>query len=135
MLWDNIVYILFILAFTTIMAFYVYAQQDASAVWADYYAKEIVKVVDTSQPGEAITLDVHRATIIAKDHQIPYNQIFSFDNLHHAVCVQLSRGRATCYGYFTDVLLTEPTIELGVPINVLHFNVTETSYAPGKVSS
>ena len=60
MLWDNIVYILFILAFTTIMAFYVYAQQDASAVWADYYAKEIVKVVDTSQPGEAITLDVHR---------------------------------------------------------------------------
>ncbi len=126
---DNIVYLIILIIFFVGMLAFVYSKMNGAAVWEDYYAKEIVKVIDLSKPGDEIVLDVHKATEIAQKNKVDFESIFKFDNIKNEVCVKLSAGRASCYGYFNnvDVAITSGNklIFLAEPVNRLHISIKE----------
>ena len=129
---DNIIYLILLIIFFFGMMTFVYSKMNGAAVWEDYYAKEIAKVIDRAEPG-AYVLDVHKATEVAKNNNLAdFNEIFSFDNLNNEICVKLSRGRASCYNYFGDVSVVRTSadrwIYLAEPVvegtrNRIHFSI------------
>jgi len=101
---------------------------NGAAIWEDYYAKDVVSVIDSAKPGDVIILDVQKATEIAKKNKITsFEEIFQFDNMKGELCVKLSRGRASCYSYFNNVNVAivhnNKWIHFLEPINRLHFQI------------
>lgn len=131
---DTVVNLIILLLFFLPLFFFVLQQQEGAGIWSDYYAKEIVKVIDFSEPGDEAWIDVHKATGIAKKNEVKsFSEIFRIDNAKNEVCVKLSAGRITCYNYFSDVdvvdldlILGETKNEEGEFVNVLYFKVIES---------
>lgn len=128
-LYTNVLFLIILIVFFVGMLSFVYSKMNSASVWEDYYAKEIVKVIDLSKPGDTIVIDVQRATEIAQKNKIAnFEQIFSFDNFNNEVCVKLSLGRASCYNYFNDVNVAivpgeNKWIFYAEPINRIHFSI------------
>ncbi len=120
---DTAVYLILLVLFFAGMVFFVFSQKDGAAAWSDIYAKEIVKVINLAEPGDEIELDVQKITGIAIQNEVNVDKIFYFDNEKKEVCVRLTTGRRSCYGYFNDVKITHDKLELGVPINILSFKI------------
>ena len=128
---DPVVYLILIVIFFVGMLFFVLQYEAGGIVWEDYYAKEIVKIIDFSKPGDKIEIDVHKATEIAKDNEVSsFSEIFQVNNKDKEVCVKLSKGRKTCYSYFNDVdvvnlelKLAEGKNEDNKEVNVLGFEI------------
>jgi len=137
---DNIIYLILLIIFFIGMLAFVNNKMNGAAVWEDYYAKEIVKVIDSSKPGDDIIIDVHKATEIAKKNKIDNEEIFSFTNFQNKVCVKLSAGRAGCYSYFNDVNvgISPPGnkwiyhAETSASVNRLHFSIFPKAGNEGK---
>ena len=127
---DNAVYLILVVLFFFGMVMFIDGQRSGAGVWEDYYAKEIVKVVNLAEPGDEIVLNVHSGTKIAKDNNVvSFSEIFEFDNSQNRVCVKLSTARKTCYSYFNDVDIVDWDLELAsgtdLETNVLKFKVVE----------
>ncbi len=123
---QNVLYIIIVIIFIVGIFLFVQNQQNGASIWEKYYAKEISKVINLAQPGDSITLDIHKATEIAQKNKLSsFSEIFQFDNSNNELCVKLSLGRKTCYSYFNNVDINNIKIELGTPINILKFEVTE----------
>ena len=123
-LMNNITYLLILIVFFIGMLYFVYSTANGSSVWSDFYAKEITKVIDSSRPGDYVSIDVRRATEIAAKNKVKFEDIFSFDNAKNEICVQLSSGRKSCFNYFNDVKVENYRVKLLDPVNVLSFEIT-----------
>lgn len=129
-LMSNVVFIILLVVFLVGMLMFVYSKMNGDSVYEDYYAKELVKVVDLAKPGDIVALDVHKATEIAKKNNIAdFKEIFSFDNNKNELCVKLSAGKASCYSYFNNVNVGDVWIEYAASVNgasknLLHFKVS-----------
>jgi hypothetical protein len=124
----NTVFITVLVLFVTLMFLFLYEKKDGAALQEDYYAKKIATIIDVAQPGDEISLDVHAATKIAKSNNIPFSDIFLFDNNQSEFCIKISSGRKTCYSYYNNVDVISPDIKLGQGaegINVLTFKISE----------
>lgn len=128
---DNVIYLVLLGIFIASITPFVLGQMNGGDVWADYYAKEIAKVIDFSKPGDKICLDVHKASEIAKNNNIrSFSEIFKIDNVKNEICVKLSSGRATCFDFFNDVDVINAGIELGFGKdgkNIFCFEINEAS--------
>ena len=126
---SNVVYFILTALFVIGLSVFVFGQMNGSGVWEEFYAKEIVKVINLAEPGDEITLDVHRGTVIAKENEVrSYSDMFRIDNANNEICVRLSSSRRTCYSYFNDVDVMDWKVELGVGKNggnILSFKVVE----------
>ncbi|MBI2632236.1 hypothetical protein HYW75_04485 [Candidatus Pacearchaeota archaeon] len=128
LLTENVIYLLLLVIFAVLMFFAVNGFKNSTAIWEDYYAKELTKVIDLSHLGEEIEIDVQKATEIAKKNGFrDFREIFNFDNLKNEVCVKLKEGRKTCYFYSKEVDIIDRDLRLGVPGNVLNFRIVEVS--------
>lgn len=106
MLSDNVIFVIFLLAFLMTMSFYIGNFNNNAAFWAEYYAKEITNQVNLAQIGDTLEIDVEQGTKIAINNQVESkSEIFNFDNEENKFCVKLSRGRQTCNYYFNNVLV------------------------------
>src|SRR3989344_8693837 len=77
-----IISVVFIIAFVI----FIRRQMNGAAVWEDYYAKEIVKVINLAKPGDVIELNVHQGTVSAKKNNVnTYGDLFRIDNTHKEV--------------------------------------------------
>jgi len=126
----NFVYIVLLVFFVFLFAIFLWQQMNGAGVWEDYYSKEITKVVNLAEPGDEITLDVHKATEIAiKNDVASFSEIFEFDNANNRICVKLSQARRSCYSYFNDVDIVGAEIELAqgenLDTNLLKFKVVK----------
>lgn len=121
----NVIFVILVALFFGGMLYYENMQKNGAAIWADFYVKEIVKVVDMANPGDEITLNVQRAVEIAVKKDVAYGDIFNFDNTRNEICVKLSPSRHTCYKYFNDVDVVGAGVVLGVPEDILHFKIAE----------
>lgn len=125
---DNIGYLIFTALFAVVFLAAVYHYKDSAVVWEDFYAKEIAKAIDVSEPGTEIEMDVHTATIIAKKNGVKrFRDIFIFNNERNEVCAKLTLGDRTCYRYFNNVkvfTIGEP-VRLGKEKNILSFRIEE----------
>ena len=106
-IWDNFIYIIALVILIGGTFLLINHYQNGAAIWEDYYAKEIVRIIDLGCPGDEITLDVHKATEIAKKNRVNFDNIFILDNVKNEVCVKLSPGKITCYYFFNDVNVEE----------------------------
>lgn len=118
-----VTYLLILLIFFVLLWFFVHEQSNGAALWGDYYAKEVTLVINGAKPGDSFTLEVHTATKIADKHNVPFEEVFSFED--NKVCVKLSPGRKTCQKYFNDIRVMDARIRTGVPENVLDFRIVE----------
>lgn len=125
-LWNNISKLIILILFVAGIYIFISGQLNGAFVWSDEYSKEISKVINLASPGDKIELDVHKATSVALNNEVPLNEIFSFDNTNNEICVKLSRGRQTCYSYFNNVDIINPQIKLAQPNkNILTFQIAE----------
>jgi len=124
-LWDNVIYLLILVLFIAMISTYIWLQMNGTGVWSQYYSKEIVKVINLASPGDEISLDVHKATEVADENRVPFEEIFTFDTTQNELCVKLSLGRKTCYSYLNEVNVTEDKIQLASPVNILTFKIQE----------
>ena len=123
---------LILIAFAAALIFAVIWQHTNNASnWQDYYAKELVRIIDSSKPGDNVSMDVQKGTEIAKTSGLDLlnDKLFDFNSMNHEVCVKLGKGSPTCYSYFNDVtiLTSAQPIEFGMPTNTLHFNLVAPS--------
>ncbi len=101
---DNLIYLILLVVFIAGMMTFVYSKSNGAAIWEDYYAKEIAKVVDLASPGDVVMLDVQKATEIAKANKVDnFEDIFQFDNIKGQLCVKLSTGNLGCFSYFNNI--------------------------------
>ena len=115
---DSVVYLLLLVIFFAGMLTILSQQKNGAAIWEDYYAKEIAKVIDFSIVGDSVCFDVHKATEIAKKNSVKsFSEIFTIDNVENDACVKLSAGRKTCFNYFNDVDVVNINLKFGLGEN------------------
>ncbi|HVY01250.1 MAG TPA: hypothetical protein VHA12_00610 [Candidatus Nanoarchaeia archaeon] len=123
---ENIMYLILLAFFVLLIWGFLFNRANSSALWEDFYAKELARVVDSSQAGDVLRLEVQKATSIAKRNGIDIQEagnMFLFDAKNRRICVQLSVSGGKCYPYFNDVIVTQTSMELGVPQNFLNFKI------------
>ena len=104
MIKDNLVYIILVVLFFGLMFYYTLSLRDGANIWSDIYAKEIVKSINLAEAGDEVKIDVHEATVIAKDNGVEsLSEVFSVNNNNNEFCVKLSPGKKKCYYFFNDV--------------------------------
>ena len=115
---NNLVYLILLVIFIAGMLTIILQLKNGASVWEEYYAKEIVKVIDFSNAGDKACLDVQKATEIAKKNNIKsFSEIFMIDNPSNEICVKLSLGRKTCFNYWNDVDVVNLDLKLGLGEN------------------
>ena len=67
---NNVVYLLLAVVFLVGMLSFVNAQRNNGAILADYCAKQIANAINLAQPGDEISIDVHKPTTIAVKNKI-----------------------------------------------------------------
>jgi len=122
---ENVVYIILLVMFVIGMFAFVYQKKDNAGFWEEYYAKEIAKVIELSEPGDEIVLDVQKITEIASANDVKdLKSIFVFKK--NEVCVKLNAGDyMSCYKYLNEVIVDSPQIISAKPINKLEFKIKE----------
>ena len=123
---ETVVDFVLLFAFIALVVSGIYYRSESAVTYADYYTKEISRLVNFAKPGDSFTVDIQDATRIARKNGVSSDsEIVSFKNSENAVCFKLSVGRETCYHYFNEVDVVNWKIERGVPINLLTFQVIE----------
>ena len=123
----TIIYIILLILFAAPLAYFVWNQYNGASTWADFYAKEISRVVNLAEPGDEVSIDVQTGTEVAVKNKIPsLNDIFTFDNAKNEICVKLAPGRKSCYYYFNEVDVVDWKIDRGLArgeVNTLTFQI------------
>lgn len=130
----TVIGVVFVAVITISLMTFIISYRNNGAIWEEWYAKEIARAINLAQPGDEITLDIHKATEIAKNNNLQsYSEIISFDNSAKEVCVKLSAGRKSCYPFFNKVDVVDWKIVLageyveGNPVNILTFSIKKTA--------
>ncbi|MFH1425147.1 MAG: hypothetical protein ABIG28_00240 [archaeon] len=124
-LWNNTIYLIILMIFVVTIITYVWLQMNGAAIWSQYYSKEFTKVINFAKPGDEIALDIHKATKVAIDNDVPFEDIFKFDNSKNKLCIKLSPNRKTCYSYFNQVNIVEDEVRPTLKTNILTLKITE----------
>ena len=125
LLMDYAIHLILIALFAALIFGVIWQQKNSASLWEEHYAKEIVKVINLAEPGDEITIDVHKGTEIAQRNEIDFGEMFAVYNSRDEVCTKLSKGGIRCYHYFNDVDILDYEVEQGVPTNVFKFRVVE----------
>lgn len=102
-IYDSIVYTIIFILFFSGMFWYVVSYADGASYWEDVYSKEIVYIVDRSEPGMSFTIDVTPLAAIASKKGVPVRDIVSFDNINNRVLVRTRQNAGTSFTFFNDV--------------------------------
>ncbi|MDP1695446.1 MAG: hypothetical protein Q8L29_00860 [archaeon] len=125
-LYDNAIYLILVVIFTIGMFMFVWQQSNGAAIYEQYCVSEITRLINMAEAGDKINFDAQIATKIAKSNKVTdFNDIFRFNNGRSEVCVKLSLGRETCMKYYNNVAVMNDELKLGVPQNVLYFEIKE----------
>lgn len=99
---ENLVFILLVIIFISIMYFAITRAGSQSILYEQIYAKQIALIIDKSKPGMEIELDTFEMQRIARKNKFLGNLI-KIDNGENKVNVKLTDGNGYNYYYFNDV--------------------------------
>jgi len=123
---NAVIYLVLVGIFAVFIFFLLEQHRNAASYWESFYAEEIARAIDMAKPGDYITIDLDKASIIAKKNSFEaYDKLVNFDNDKQEIIVKLRGNGETRFSYFNRVKITEWNTELGVPVNVLHFKVED----------
>lgn len=101
-LMENLVFILLVIIFISIMYFAITRAGSQSILYEQIYAKQIALLIDKSKPGMEIELDTFEMQRIARKNKFLGNLI-KIDNGENKVNVKLIDGNGYNYYYFNGV--------------------------------
>ena len=101
-LMENLVFILLVIVFISIMYFAITRAGSQSGVYEQIYAKQIALMIDKAKPGIKIELDTFEMQRIARKNNFLGNLV-NIDNDENKVNVKLIEGKGYSYYFFNDV--------------------------------
>jgi hypothetical protein len=104
-LFDQIIFLLIIVAFSVIMMVFVSRAGNQATLKEQIYSKQIALAIDKARPGTQITMDLAELYRIKKTNKYEGN-LLSIDNVNKKVIVQLTSGKGYSYSFFSDSLIT-----------------------------
>lgn len=107
LLLENIIFIILNLIFIAILITFLVSKSGSASVLEEKYAKEIALVLDASQPGMMITLNMADAISTAQDNFGKNNvtdNIVTFSN--NVVTVKLGTPKGYSYSFFNNITIT-----------------------------
>lgn len=123
---ENIVFSIAAVMFLAIMYFSLSGFKTGAVFFEDFYAKEIVFLINRAEPGMEVVLDVTKMSEIAVKKGRNPAEMISFNNVDNTVTVSLREGRGMLYKFFNNVDITDWRIEQlsgGAETNRLFFKV------------
>ncbi len=122
-------YIVLGVLFFSLTFFWVSSYARGAALYEDFFAKEIVRVINAGTPGQEVYMDMTEATTIGFKNGLAPADIVRFNNELHTVTVRLSQRSSTSYAYFNRVSIRgDSGIEIlsgNADTNRLHFFITD----------
>ena len=122
----NFIYIVLEIIFFMLMLYWVVGFQDGAALWEDFYAKEITRLINTAEPGQEVSLDVSPATRIAFSNGVGKSDLFNFNNVNNFVTVKLTPRGGSSFSFFNDIDIVDWDVRLvsgGAETNRLYFRI------------
>ena len=106
----SVIYILLFLIFLAPIFIFVNSQRDGAALWEDFDAKEIVRMIDLAEPGTEAWIDVTESIKVSRKNKISDKDAFKFNNVDNELVVRLRQQGATGFKFFNDVDIVNWTI-------------------------
>ncbi len=98
---ENVGYILLVLVFFSILFFAITRVGSQATIYEQAYAKQIALIIDQSESGMEIELDIFEISELARKNDFK-GQIVAIDNSENKVTVRLAEGKGYEYYFFTD---------------------------------
>mgnify|MGYP001620115309 CR=1 FL=1 len=129
---NYVLYFILLVVFTILMFYFITGFQEGAFGLEDIYAKALVRIIDSSEPGQEIYIDVTELTVIAFKNKKGRSDIFNFDNVNNKITVSLRKGSGTSFNYFNEVDvvgwdLEVPSPGAGPEVNRLYFKIAEAA--------
>ncbi len=99
---DNLIHIIIFAMFFSIMFWGVSSYSNGSALLEDIYAKEIVRVINTAEPGMSFKIDISKIAAVANKNGKNFADIVYIDNVQNEVRVSSRLNTGTAYKFFND---------------------------------
>ena len=106
MLTENIIFIILNLIFLTVLIVFLLRQGSGIVVLEQSYAKQLALLIDSSQPGMLIELDMTKAIEVAANNGLEARDIIEINE--NIVKVKLSTKSGYEYAFFNDVSVSKP---------------------------
>lgn len=132
---ENLIYIILFILFFFGMLFFVWGYDDGVVLLEDLYVKEISRIIDVSEPGAEVYLDVTKATELAQRKGQSFSSMFRFDNVKNEVIVSLRPGGGKAFSFFNDVDVVDVDLKLtsgDAETNRLYFRIVKSGGDSGK---
>ncbi len=128
----NVVHIILFIIILGPTLMFANSQREGAFLWEDFYAKEVARIIDISEPGTEARIDVTKAVEVAQKRNLKEKkEIFDFNNVENEVIVRLRRDGATGFKFFNNIDVVDWKIEEissneeGKTIYLLYFKVIE----------
>ena len=73
---SELVYLIFLGIFVLGMSLFLWQQSNGAGILEDYYSKELVKIINLADVNSEYSLDVSKATLIAKKNNLNFDVDF-----------------------------------------------------------
>ena len=108
---NSIIYIIIFILFFSLMFWFVGSYSNGSALWEDFYSKEIVRLINTAKPGEEFKIDVTPLAVVASRSGKPIKDIVSVDNVNNQIIVSTKLNSGVSFKFFNDVDIVDWFVE------------------------
>lgn len=103
LLTSNVVFIILNIVFFIMIIVFIYIQSSGSALVEQKTAKQIVLLIDASEKGTEIKLNVEEALNKAGKENIDINNAIRIDNQNNLVIIKLAEDSSYEYSFFNEV--------------------------------
>jgi len=103
---ENIIFIILNLIFLTVLIVFLLRQGSGTVVLEQSYAKQLALLIDSSQPGMLIELDMTKAIEVAANNGLEARDIIEING--NIIKVKLSTKSGYEYAFFNDVSVSKP---------------------------
>ncbi len=101
-LMENIVFILLVVVFSSVMFFAITKAGNQAAIYEQIYSKELSLIINKAKPGMEIELDIFDMYRIARKNNFDGN-IINIINEENKINIKLSNGGGYNYFFLNDV--------------------------------
>lgn len=108
---DNLIHIIIFAMFFSIMFWGISSYSNGSALLEDIYAKEIVRVINTAEPGMSFKIDISKIAAVANKNGKNFADIVYIDNVQNEVRVSSRLNTGTAYKFFNEVDIVNFRVE------------------------
>jgi len=100
---ENVIFIILNLVFLIILILFLIKQGAGATTLEQSYSKKIALIIDSSNPGTIVRLNMQDAKEIAEKNSLNFNETLDINENEHLVTVKLTEKGGYSYSYFNEV--------------------------------